>query len=112
MTFDSPNSVKSIPSFVETYDIKLDELLEPNIDSYKSFNEFFYRYSFFTLSHPPLQYLLDICFVLNSATFSFDRKLKPGIRPVENESDHLGLCSAADCRLTVYESVSLAKQFW
>ena len=40
------------------------------------------------------------------------RKLKPGARPVANESDPTSICSAADCRLVVYPSVDLAKKFW
>lgn len=42
--YDSPGSTKSIPSFIETYSIQLDELLNPDIESYRTFNEFFYRY--------------------------------------------------------------------
>jgi len=80
--FDSPASAKSIASFVKTYDLKLDELLEPDISKYKTFNEFFYR------------------------------KLKDGARPVQNADDPAGLCSAADSRLTVYQTIDLAKKFW
>lgn len=80
--YDSPESVKSIPSFIETYKIQLDELLEPDITKYTSFNDFFHR------------------------------QLKPGARPVQNEDDPKNLCSAADCRLTVYPSVDLAKKLW
>ena len=42
--FDSPASAASIPAFVKTYSLNLDELLEPDITKYKTFNEFFYRY--------------------------------------------------------------------
>ena len=80
--YDSPESVKNIPSFIETYSIQLDELLEPDISKYKRFNDFFYR------------------------------KLRPDARPVQNEDDPNGICSAADCRLTVYKTVDLAKQIW
>ncbi|KAI0073588.1 hypothetical protein K474DRAFT_1649364 [Panus rudis PR-1116 ss-1] len=80
--YDSPESVKSIPSFIKTYSIQTDELEEPDISKYKTFNEFFYR------------------------------KLKPGARPVQNEDDPATICSAADSRLTVYETVTLAKQYW
>ncbi|TDL21984.1 hypothetical protein BD410DRAFT_789065 [Rickenella mellea] len=47
------------------------------------------------------------------ATFNefFYRKLKDGARPVENNSPE-AFCSAADCRLTVFESVSDAQKFW
>lgn len=74
--------MKNIPSFIETYGIQLDELVEPDVTKYKCFNDFFYR------------------------------KLKPGARPVQNADDPKGICSAADSRLTVYPTVDLAKQFW
>ncbi|KAI0359442.1 hypothetical protein OH77DRAFT_1419944 [Trametes cingulata] len=80
--YDSPESVKSIPSFIQTYSISLDELEQPDISKYKTFNEFFYR------------------------------KLKPGVRPVQNAADPSAFCSAADCRLTVYPTLDLAKQLW
>ncbi|KAG6332662.1 hypothetical protein ID866_6430, partial [Astraeus odoratus] len=41
--YDSPESVKNIPSFIKAYQIQLDELLEPDIHKYGNFNEFFYR---------------------------------------------------------------------
>ncbi|KAG6827662.1 hypothetical protein H0H92_010858 [Tricholoma furcatifolium] len=41
--YDNPESVKSIPSFVETYHLNTAELLEPDLNTYKCFNEFFYR---------------------------------------------------------------------
>ena len=80
--YDSPESVKNIPSFISTYKIALDELLDPDIQHYATFNEFFYR------------------------------KLKPDARPVENADDPAGLCSAADCRLVTYPTIDLARKFW
>lgn len=80
--YDSPESIKNIPSFIQTYKIALDELLDPDIQNYATFNEFFYR------------------------------KLKPDARPVENADDPAGFCSAADCRLVVYPTVDLARKFW
>ncbi|KAI0343419.1 hypothetical protein BDW22DRAFT_1373312 [Trametopsis cervina] len=80
--YNSPESVKNIPSFIETYSIQTAELLEPDISKYKNFNEF------------------------------FSRKLKDGARPVQNEDDPKQICSAADCRLTVFESVDVAKKLW
>lgn len=41
--YDSTESINSIPSFIHTYSIQLDDLLEPDIKTYKTFNEFFYR---------------------------------------------------------------------
>lgn len=80
--FDSPESVKNIPSFIKTYNIQLDELHEPDIHKYNTFNEFFYR------------------------------RLKQGARPVENADDSRGFCSAADSRLVVYQTVDLGEKFW
>lgn len=80
--YDDPKSKDSIPYFVETYSIQTDELLEPDTTKYGNFNEFFYR------------------------------KLRPDARPVQNAEDELGICSAADSRLTVYESVDMAKAIW
>ncbi|KAJ7577445.1 phosphatidylserine decarboxylase-domain-containing protein [Mycena floridula] len=76
--YDAAVSVASIPAFVTTYSINLEELLLPDISSYKTFNEFFYR------------------------------KLKPGARTIEQAD----IVSAADCRLTVYPNIDLAKKFW
>jgi phosphatidylserine decarboxylase len=80
--YDSPKSAEAIPSFVHTYSINLDELLEPDIKKYSTFNEFFYR------------------------------KLKPDARPVQSAENKKVVCSAADCRLTVYQTVDLAQEFW
>ncbi|KIJ65112.1 hypothetical protein HYDPIDRAFT_153053 [Hydnomerulius pinastri MD-312] len=80
--YDSPESVKNIPSFISTYKLQLDELLEPDIHKYKTFNEFFYR------------------------------KLKADARPVENAEDPNAFCSAADSRLVVYPNVKEATTVW
>ncbi|KAJ7091328.1 phosphatidylserine decarboxylase-domain-containing protein [Mycena belliarum] len=80
--YDSPESTASIPSFIATYSLETSELLEPDITKYKTFNEF------------------------------FSRKLREDARPVENAADPHAFCSAADCRLTVYPTVDLAKEFW
>ncbi|TFK49201.1 hypothetical protein OE88DRAFT_1662621 [Heliocybe sulcata] len=80
--YNSPESVKSIDSFISTYKIQLDELLNPDLSSYKCFNEFFYR------------------------------QLKPDARPVQNLDSPLAFCSPADCRMTVYPSVDAAQKFW
>ncbi|KII87243.1 hypothetical protein PLICRDRAFT_55231 [Plicaturopsis crispa FD-325 SS-3] len=80
--YDDPESVKSIASFAKLYEIQTDDLLVPDLSAYKTFNEFFYR------------------------------KLKDGARPVQNADDPAAFCSAADSRLTVYQTVNLAKEFW
>jgi len=40
--YDSPQSVKEIPKFIEFHGLNVDEILDP-LDSFKNFNEFFYR---------------------------------------------------------------------
>ncbi|KAM6490742.1 Phosphatidylserine decarboxylase domain containing protein [Amanita muscaria] len=40
--YDSPESVKEIPSFVQFHQLNVDEILDP-LDSFKTFNHFFYR---------------------------------------------------------------------
>ncbi|KAH9925857.1 phosphatidylserine decarboxylase-domain-containing protein [Epithele typhae] len=80
--YDSPQSIQSIPSFIKTYSLSLDELLQPDIAKYSNFNDFFHR------------------------------KLKPGSRPVKDPENTALFCSAADSRLTVYPSVGAAQQFW
>lgn len=80
--YDDPKSAKSIPSFVKTYSLQLDELLNPDLNSYNCFNEFFYR------------------------------RLRPDARPVEHLDNPDGFCSAADCRMTVYDTVDAAKKYW
>jgi len=80
--YDSPESAANIPSFVKTYSLDVNELLQPDITKYSCFNEF------------------------------FSRKLKPNARPVQNLNNSRGICSAADCRLTVYPTIDLAKKFW
>lgn len=80
---DDPSSRKEIRKFVEQFRgvIDLSECLEP-LDSYKTFNEFFYR------------------------------KLKPDARPIFLKSNPNVVVSAADCRLTAFNSVDEATQFW
>lgn len=100
--YDSPGSTKSISSFIETYSIQLDELLNPDIESYRTFNEFFYRYiQIWSLWRQFFRWILQLF-----------RELKPDARPVQNEDDPTSICSAADCRLTVYPTIDLAKKFW
>ena len=41
--YDSPASAAEIPGFIAFHNLDLDEILDP-LDSFKTFNEFFYRY--------------------------------------------------------------------
>jgi phosphatidylserine decarboxylase len=80
---DSPSSKSEIRKFLKLYknQVSLDDIADP-IDSFNTFNEFFYR------------------------------KLKPGARPIAHESDGFILTSAADCRLMAFETVDESKRFW
>ncbi|SCZ94632.1 BZ3500_MvSof-1268-A1-R1_Chr12-3g04010 [Microbotryum saponariae] len=81
--YDSPQgALQHIQQFVKTYSIDTQCLLQPNLEEYRTFNEFFYR------------------------------KLKEGERKVAAEGDERVVSSAADCRLTVFQSVELAKEYW
>ncbi|KAI0706958.1 phosphatidylserine decarboxylase-domain-containing protein [Earliella scabrosa] len=79
--YDDPESANDIPAFIAFHKLNVDEILDP-LDSFKSFNEFFYR------------------------------KLKPGARPVEAPEDPYRLVSGADCRLMVFETVHEATRLW
>ncbi|GAA5990461.1 hypothetical protein JCM10908_007382 [Rhodotorula pacifica] len=83
IAFDSPaHALAHIKSFIQTYQIDTSLLLEPDITKYRTFNEFFYR------------------------------KLKPNARPPARPEDPDVVSSAADCRLTVFQSVEKAKEIW
>jgi len=80
--FDEPKSRKYIPAFVKMYQINLEELLQPNISQYFTFNEFFYR------------------------------KLNPNARPIDHHDNPNIIVSAADCRLILFDDISEATRIW
>ncbi|KAF9976322.1 hypothetical protein BGZ73_008752 [Actinomortierella ambigua] len=80
--FDAPASVAQIPHFIKTYKLDLSELEQPDPTKYATFNEFFYR------------------------------KLKPGARPIAEPGNPDVIVSAADCRLSVFETIERATQIW
>ncbi|CEL58331.1 phosphatidylserine decarboxylase [Rhizoctonia solani AG-1 IB] len=71
-----------IQSFVETYEIDTSQLLQPDLNAYKTFNQF------------------------------FARRLKPGARPIDAPQDPAVITSVADCRLTVWNNVATATKVW
>ncbi|EST05400.1 Phosphatidylserine decarboxylase-related [Kalmanozyma brasiliensis GHG001] len=79
--FDSPASAREIPTFIAFHNLNTDEIRDP-LDSYKTFNEFFYR------------------------------KLKPNARPNEEPDNPGRLVSGADCRMMAFETVNEATKFW
>lgn len=74
--------MSAIPSFISTYDISLDELLEPDPTKYKTFNTFFARI------------------------------LKAGARPIDSQTDPNIVTSCSDSRLMVYKDVPMSRHFW
>ncbi|KAG0261550.1 hypothetical protein DFQ27_002910 [Actinomortierella ambigua] len=80
--FDAPASVAQIPNFIKTYKLNLSELEEPDPTKYATFNDFFHR------------------------------KLKPGARPIAEPNDPDIIVSAADCRLSVFETIESATKIW
>ncbi|CAG8463892.1 2633_t:CDS:10 [Ambispora gerdemannii] len=80
--FDSAHSVHNIPHFIHQYHIDLNELVEPDISKYTTFNEFFYR------------------------------KLRKDARQIDDFENVNVVVSPADCRLMVFESIDLTKKFW
>lgn len=91
-----------IKAFVHTYAIDCSELLKPNIADYKTFNQYGNTSPFNTQ-------LLAHAFFSNRF---FYRELRAGARPVDSPEDPKIISSGADCRLTVFETVDLAKEFW
>ncbi|KAF9487680.1 hypothetical protein BDN71DRAFT_1513724 [Pleurotus eryngii] len=81
LTYDAPQSAADIPGFIELDNLKVDEISNL-LDSFKAFNEFFYR------------------------------KLKKSARPIEQPDNPYRLVSAADCRMMAFETVSDAACLW
>ncbi|OWZ75979.1 phosphatidylserine decarboxylase [Cryptococcus neoformans Bt85] len=81
LKYDSPASAVDIPGFIAFHNLDINEILDP-LDSFKTFNEFFYR------------------------------KLKPDARPIEDPGNDDRLVSCADCRLMAFETVNEATQLW
>ncbi|KAG5717543.1 C2 domain-containing protein C31G5.15, partial [Termitomyces sp. T112] len=79
--YDSFQSAAEIPAFIEFHGLNVEEILDP-LDSFKTFNEFFYR------------------------------KLKPSARPIESPDDPYRLVSAADCRLMTFATIDDATRLW
>ncbi|CAE7078243.1 unnamed protein product [Rhizoctonia solani] len=71
-----------IQSFIETYEIDTSQLLQPDLNAYKTFNEF------------------------------FARRMKPDARPIDSPEDPAIITSVADCRLTVWNNVATATKVW
>jgi len=79
--YTAPASSKEIPGFIQFHNLNSEEILDP-LDSFKNFNEFFYR------------------------------KLKLSARPIASPKDPKVAVSPADCRLNVFPTIDQATQLW
>ncbi|RHZ44097.1 hypothetical protein Glove_759g11 [Diversispora epigaea] len=79
--FDKPSSAADIVPFIKFHNLDKDEILDP-LDSFKNFNEFFYR------------------------------KLKPEARLCDSPQDPHILVSPADCRMMAFPTIDSATQLW
>ncbi|KAG8776582.1 hypothetical protein FRC12_000836 [Ceratobasidium sp. 428] len=79
--YDSPESAREIPAFIAFHNLDVEEIKDP-LDSFKNFNEFFYR------------------------------KLKETARPVSEPQNPGRMVSCADCRMMAFETVNDATRLW
>src|SRR5437763_6778617 len=79
--FNHPSSVADIGSFIKFHKLDVNEILDP-LDSFKNFNEFFYR------------------------------KLKPSARPCDSPDNPHILVSPADCRMMAFPTITNAIEIW
>ncbi|RUS21554.1 phosphatidylserine decarboxylase-domain-containing protein [Endogone sp. FLAS-F59071] len=79
--YNDPGSAAQIPGFIAFHNLDTAEILEP-LDSFKNFNEFFYR------------------------------KLKPDARPCTEPNNPKACVSPADCRMMAFESITEATKIW
>ncbi|KAG0149420.1 hypothetical protein CROQUDRAFT_74277 [Cronartium quercuum f. sp. fusiforme G11] len=79
--YDSIESKKEIENFINFHQINVLEILKP-IESFKTFNEFFYR------------------------------ELKPNSRIIEFKEDSKIIISCADCRMMSFENILKSKLIW
>ncbi|KAJ1985636.1 phosphatidylserine decarboxylase [Dimargaris cristalligena] len=79
--YDDPLSAKQIKSFIAFHNLNVDEILDP-LDSFTTFNEFFYR------------------------------KLKPTARPNPAPHDPRVALSPADCRFMAFDTLGDATRIW
>lgn len=78
----SAESKKYIPEFIKFHEIDMSQFKRENPDDYKSFDDF------------------------------FTREVKPDKRPISEPNDNSVVVSAADCRLSVFESQTETKELF
>lgn len=77
--YNTYESVQKIPSFIDFYEIDMSAFKRENWSDYKNFNDF------------------------------FTREIKPEARPIADKEDDSIIVSGSDCRLTVFSSMSNAR---
>ncbi|CZT18811.1 related to phosphatidylserine decarboxylase proenzyme 2 precursor [Ramularia collo-cygni] len=82
--YDEPESKEHIEPFIESFGLQdsLSDLKEPDPTKYPTFNAF------------------------------FAREIKPSARPITSPAIPHVVSSPADCRLTVFPTITLATKFW
>jgi phosphatidylserine decarboxylase len=82
--YDSPASKQHIIPFIQSFELEdtLSEMVKPDPNDYATFNEFFVR------------------------------QVKESARPIAEPDNDLVTSSPADCRLTAFPTVDLAKKYW
>ncbi|KAG0259925.1 hypothetical protein BGZ95_004547, partial [Linnemannia exigua] len=83
LKFDDPRSKRNIEPFIRFHHLEAHmDEVLEPVSNFRSFNEFFYR------------------------------KLKPDARQLSNPGDDRVAVSVADCRMTCFQTISDAQQFW
>ena len=82
--YDDPASKDHIQAFIESFNLQdtLYEMVEPDPSKYATFNEF------------------------------FAREIKESARPIDEPDNDLVSSSPADCRMTAYQTIDMAKKYW
>lgn len=84
IAYDDPTSVDHIEPFIESFNLRgtLHEMKETDPTKYRTFNEF------------------------------FAREIREDARPIDEPQNELVSSSPADCRLTAFQTIDLATQYW
>ena len=84
VAYDSPESKSHIVPFIDSFQLwdSMKDMVMQDPEDYATFNDF------------------------------FSREIRPEARPVDEAEDDLVVSSVADCRLTAFPHIDLAKQYW
>lgn len=103
--FSDHSSIKEIPSFIQFYNIDVNEILLhtlPITNNHANNDD-----------HETKKLSTELI-ALNFANFNefFYRKLKPGARVLEQPNDSKVFSSPADCRMSAFSSIDEATKLW